>query len=290
MKVISFANRLVRDLAVKSITELTADVRQELLDAMNGAIQKFHDLSPDHAKTGVVSIALEAPSRVTLEVTNGSYEIGTTVFPVSSFYRSLWIDGDEIRNQIAGESTLTHPYSGPSGTVEATVYCDAVAIPEEFAEITSNPYNLDTDTCLLPATAGTFPRMVRTQNVCRPDYWWMEANAGNKKPPGGPMVMRFSSLPDRAYRLRCDAILAPPRIKFEDILTNHVKVPIRDEHVEAYLLPVARAILTESSVWEDKETISRVNSKGSDAEERYLMMVPQYPSTPDHRVGTRRGF
>lgn len=293
MNAMSFANRLVRDFSVKNLSELTADGKQELLDAINGTLQEFHDIAPDHSKTGPVSLALDAPETVEIGVTKGSHDVTGHVFTSGHLYHTIRINGDGIDNEISGESTLTHAYAGETGTVTATVYCDAVVLPPYVAEIVSDPVILETRTRVVNIGEDPWKHHVlleRSKQVCRPHSYWMEANSANRNPPAGPMVMRFSTFPDQDYRLKCDAVMVPVRIGFSDLLTSHTLIPLREEHVEAYLLPVARAKLTESSLWADKETAARVASKGADAESRYAAIVPQYTSTPNHRVRTRHGF
>jgi hypothetical protein len=290
MNAASFANRLTRDLSVKSLTELTADGRQELCDAINAAIQRLHDLAPDHSKTGLAVIPIDAPQTVTLDVTAGSVDFTGEIFPESSFYRTIRVSGDDIDNQLSGESTFTHPYAGATGTVQAVVYSDAVPLPDTIAEIVSNPQILETGDIVRFAASNPWGSRETRRAIARPEFYWMEPNSRNLNPPAGGVVMRLGSLPDKAYRMECLAVMAPTRIAFTDLLTPQAALPIRPEHVEAYLYPVARAFLTESSLWADKENVSRIAVKGEEAERRYALAVPQYPSTPTHRVRTRRGF
>jgi hypothetical protein len=290
MNAAAFANRLTRDLSVKSLTELTADARQELCDAINAAIQRLHDLAPHHSKTGVAAITIDAPQTVTISVTAGSMDFTGVVFPESSYYRTIRISGDEIDNQLSGETTLTHPYAGETGTVQAVVYSDVVPLPDDIAEIVSDPQIMETGDFVRALSRNPWGSGEARRAITRPEYYWMEPNSRNINPPLSSVVMRLNSLPDKAYRMECLAVMAPLRIAFTDLLTPHAGIPIRPEHVEAYLYPVARALLTESSLWADKETVSRIAAKGEEAERRYVLAVPQYPATPNHRVRTRRGF
>lgn len=289
MNTAAFANRLSRDLNVKSLTEITADGRQEILDAINGTLQRFHDISPNHSKTGTASITIDAPETVSIGVTQGSTEITGLAFTANSFYRTIRIDGDVIDNQIIGETTLAHPYMGVTGTVSAIVYSDVVILPDTFAEVVSDFTVLETET-IIRSVAKMAYQDGRKKSVSRPEWFWVEPNSRNLSPAAGSILIRFNSLPDRDYRLECEAVMAPLRVTFSDLLTPHTTLPIRDQHVESYLYPVTRAALTESSLWRDKETISRINTKAEDAEKRYAIMVPQYAATPNNRVRTRRGF
>jgi hypothetical protein len=288
MNAISFANRLIRDLKVKNIQELTADARLEILDAINGSIQRLHDRASDHSKTGVVSLSLDAPVTVSIGVTNGSRNVTVYAFPSDTINRSIRISGDNIDNQISGTTTLTHPYKGTSGTVSATIYCDAISIPEPFAEVVTAPIILETGERLTDCHTNLWLQGTK-KNITQPISYWLEPNAANLNSTA-PIVMRFGSYPDKVYRLQAEMITAPLRIEFADLLTHHVKLPIRAEHVESYLLPIARACLTDSALWEKSETSASVDKKGDKAMAEYMLLVPQYAGTPRNRFRTKRGY
>lgn len=285
MKAIAFANRLARDLSEKSLADLTADVKQELLDAINGALQRLNALSPHESRIVPVSIPIAAPATVSVGVVNGSYDVTVATFTADQCYRTIRIAGDDVDNAIVGTSTLFHPYSGTTGTVSATIYADAIAIPEPYSELVGNPLIIETRDELFPGA----PQSWITKNVARPEYYWMDANARNQNPPA-PMVLRLDTLPDQAYRLECKAILGSAKVTFSDLLVPGIDVPIRDEHVESYLLPIARGLLSTSGLWRDKETKATAAKAGEVAESRYAMLVPRTFSTPRNIVRTKYGF
>jgi len=285
MKVISLANRLSRDLSEKSMADLTADTKQELLDAINGGLQRLNSLAPAESKTVPISIPLAAPLTIALGVTNGSYDITGHDFAADECYRTIVIDGDDLLNSVVGANELFHPYSGTTGTVSATLYCDAVMLPEPYSSLIGDPRIMETMTTLIHFQ----PDALRRKHPARPNYYWMEANARNQNPPA-PLVMRFDTLPDRAYRLESKAVVAPTKITFSDLLTAGIDVPLIDEHVECYLLPVARGLLSSSGMWRNKETVAMVRDDAKAAENRYATLVPTTFATPRNLVRTKQGF
>ena len=285
MNAISFANRFVRDLDVKSLLDLGSDSRQELADAINGGLQRLHALAPAISKTTTGSIPLEAPITVTLGVTSGSVEITGSAFTSNQLYRTIRISGDGIDNQVVGTTQLLHPYGGATGTVSAVIYCDGVALPEPYDEMIGDPRILETDTFLTHFASD----WGRCKQVARPQFYRIEANAINQNSPA-PSVIRFDSLPDRAYRLESKFTLAPFRIKFTDLLSPGADIPLRAEQIESYLLPISRAILTDSSLWLDKESKAAVRAAAEEAERKYATLIPQNFATPNNRVRTIRGF
>lgn len=284
MKAVALGNRLARDIDEKSVIDLTADVRLEILDAINGGLQAMHALAPFHSKTTTGSIPLEAPITVTLGVTNGSVEITGDPFTIDQFYRTIRIDGDVIDNQIVGAAELLHPYSGDTGTVTAIIYCDGVAIIEPYDEMIGDPRILETNSQLIH-----FGHLCQRKRVARPRYYVVEANARNQNSPA-PSVIRFDTLPDQAYRLEAKFTLAPARIGFSDLLAPAAEIPLRSEYVEVYLLPIARGILTSSSRWKDKETKAQARTDAETAERKYSELVPLHVATPRNFVRTQRGF
>jgi hypothetical protein len=288
MKIIALANRLVRDLKVKSMAEITADGRQELVDAINSALQQLNELAPPHSKITTASILLEEPKQITLEVSNGSREVTNYVFGRDESYRTIRIEGDSIDNQVTGTAELLHPYGGQTGEVSATLYCDAIGIPEVYTEITSDPLLVEVGKKLInhrPSPHHWSPRA-----IARPKFWWMESNARNNNPAGQPAILRVDTLPDQSYRLEFEASLAPERVLFSDTLNEVMGVPMRPEHIESYLIPVARGILASSSQWRDPEEKESARQGRTNALATYSALIPKTTSNQTNMVGTARGF
>lgn len=285
MKAIAFANRLVRDLNETNITALTADARLELVDAINGGLQKLHSLAPQVSKETTGGITVAAPETVSIGVTNGSSEITGHDFGPDEFYRTIRISGDDIDNQIVGINQLLHSYGGPTGTVGATFYGDAAAVAEPYDEMVGDPIILETRT-MLTNSGRNWP--CRKQ-VRRPEFYHVEANARNQNSPA-PSVIRFDSLPDRLYRMEAKFTLAPARVTFSDLLAPGADIPIRAELVEVYLLPIARSILANSALWKNPATKASARADGTNAEITYEALTPKTLATPNNKVRTKRGW
>jgi hypothetical protein len=285
MRAIALASRLARDFQERNVSELLVDARLEILDAINGGLQALHSIASDGSKTTLGSIPLVAPISVSIAVTNGSADL-EEVFETSYLYRTIRIDGDSIDNQIVGQSKLLHPYAGSTGTVSATIYCDAVAMPEPYGEMVGDPRILETGTILRNFRYNPLSRL---KQVFRPSYYFVEANARNQN-TYAPAVIRFDTLPDKAYRLEVEFTFAPARVSFADLLSSGADVPIRAEHVESYLLPIARGILTGSSLWNNPKTRADARNDAEAAKSAYRALIPRHLSTPNNRVGTKKGF
>lgn len=286
MKAIAFATRLARDLDEKSVIDLTADARLEILDAINGGLQRMHALAPFESKTTTGSISVEAPIGISLGVTAGSVDITGYTFSTDHLYRTIRVSGDVIDNQVAGVSQLLHPYGGSTGTVGATIYSDGVAVLEPYDELIGDPLILETGT-RLTHLQRTWDRYGKP--LGRPEFYHVEANARNQNSPA-PSVIRFDRLPDRAYRMEAKFTLAPARMTFADLLAPGADIPLRAEFVEVYLLPIARDILSSSSLWKNKETKAKARTDAEAAESKYAVLTPRHLSTPNNVVRTKRGW
>jgi len=288
MKSIAFGNRLARDFNTKSFTELDADARLEILDAINGGLQLLHSLASPDSKITTGSIYIAAPEIVSIGVTQGSAEITGYEFTEDQLYCTIRLDGDGIDNQIVGEDELLHPYAGTTGTVSATIYHDATTVPEPYDEMVGNPRIVETGRELLPFIPALDPRLRRKTG--EPRFYCVESNARNQNPPA-PSVIRTDSLPSSAYRLSAKFTLAPGMVSFADLLTSDSStLPLRDEHVETYLLPVCRKILATSDRWKNADSRSAVKDAGEDAARRYELLVPRTLSTPRNIARTKPGF
>jgi hypothetical protein len=287
MKAIAFGNRLSRDFGRQTVTELTADARLEIVDAINGALQRLDALAQSGSKTTTGSFYIPAPATVSLGLTNGSTAVTIATFTDDQYGATIRINGDDIDNQVAGPDSLLHPYGGATGTVSAVIYGDAIPMPEPYLSINGNPEILE-DGCGMTHHRYRHHYSLR-RDVSRPRHYWVEANAANRSPIV-PAIIRFHPLPDQAYRLQAEVVLAPARVRFSDLLAPSYELPIRAEYVEQYLLPVARGILTTSELWKNPETKSAALSASELAESKYRELTPSTFATPSNLVGTPCGY
>lgn len=293
MKLVSFANRLARDFKERSLAELSADARLELVDAINSPLQRMWAVMPGRDKITSICITLAAPAVVTLTVTNGSDAFTGYTVTDDQLYCTIRIGGDQADNHIVADGRLLLPYSGNSGAITATIYSDAQVLPAEYGEITRDPFDVDFRQRLYKddtrSPRWNYPTRYAAKPIQRPTAWWVEANAADADPLYDS-VFRVNSLPDQMYRLQSEASLVPPRITFADLLDATKDIPIRDEHVEAYLLPMCRKELVTSTLWRNKDAIAAVTREGENALARYELLANTTNSLPDNRVGIPIGW
>lgn len=291
MKGIAFAQRLLRDTTVDDLAALNPGDRLELLDAINGSLQRLHSLAPHHSKISIGSIRLAAPTTVSMGVTEGSNEFTSYAAVAADFGCTIRIEGDSIDNQVVDSNELLHPYAGPTGTVNAVIYHDGVMLPEPYAELISKPQVLETRRFLThDRQRSAWNLTEQAREVCEPRFFCVEPNARNNN-TASPGIFRVDSLPGRSYRLEMQVLLAPARISFTDLLAGSgTAIPLRDEHIEGYMLPIARGLLTSSKLWRDKEEKAAVRAAASEAESGYAIFISQTLATSNNVVGTPVGF
>lgn len=293
MKAIAFAQRLMRDIGEKDLASLTAADRLELVDAINGGLGKMHLNAPPHSKNSRISITLPAPKVISISVEKGSHALAGYAFDITDLFCSIFIEGDGAENQIGADGVLLFPYSGETGTVSATIYHDAAQIPEPVEELISDPENIDTGEVLLQDTTQSYRNhsigMRTDRRIGQPTYWATEENASNRDPVA-PSIFRVDSLPDRMVRLTAKASMGPARVSFQSILDGTAVIPLREDQVETFLLPICRGILTSSSLWRDAEEKPNARKEAKAAENQHATMAPRHLATPSHKVFTPRNF
>jgi hypothetical protein len=294
VKAFDLGTRLERDLGGNGLVELEPDVLLEITDAINGGLQQMHALASYESKIVTGSIAVAAPLPITLGVTNGSTTITGQTFSGGQLFGTIKITGDPIDNKITGPTQILHPYSGTTGTVAATIYFDGVAVSEPYDELVGDPRILETGRSLVHHQEK-WERLFMFKQVMCPVYYQVEANARNRNSIA-PSVIRFNTLPDKAYRMEAQFTIAPVRITTADLSPSEddaydqgANIPLRDELIETYLLPIARGILSSSERWKtSNKEVARADAQT--AAGKYSALVPRHLATPRNSVVTRYGY
>ncbi|MFT4175014.1 MAG: hypothetical protein QM627_00015 [Luteolibacter sp.] len=287
MKAIALAKRLARDLVNPDLATMSADDRLVLVDAMNAGFQRYHALSPDNTKITTGALFLPGPKTVTLEVEQGSPVFSGYAAALEDLYCTVRVDGDGIDNQMVSDTELLHPYAGPSGTVNATIYGDASALFEPVIGLASNPRVLESGRLLLQDAAKTVEAKTMTQKPLREPWCWWTENNGRVSGPVAPSIFRVDSLPPSALRIQGTFYMGPLRLNITDLTDNDAAVLFREDTLESTLIPLIRGELAASPLW-------RLDATRADAIKRAtewvgITDIPQL-SVPANRAGTPKGF
>ncbi|MFT3992447.1 MAG: hypothetical protein QM680_13665 [Luteolibacter sp.] len=278
---------MARDLVNPDLATMSADDRLVLVDAINAGFQRYHALSPDNTKITTGALFLPAPKTVTLEVTHGSPVFAGYAAAIDDLYCTVRVDGDGIDNQMVSDTEMLHPYAGPSGTVNATIYGDASALFEPVIGLASNPRILESGRVLVQDAAKTVEAKTMTRKPLRePRYWWTENN-GRVSGPVAPTIFRVESLPPAFLRIQGTFHMGPLRLNIVDLTQDEAMVPFREDTLESTLIPLIRGELAASHLWRLDATRSEALKRAT--EWAGITDIHQL-STPANRVGTPKGF
>lgn len=285
MKAFAIANRLLRDFDETAFTNLSSAARMEVVDAINGALQMLDAVAPIHTKLTTAGIYLQPSTAMSIGVTQGLTEVTGTIFTEEDYGKTLRIDGDNIDNQVVGISELLHPYIGPTDTVNATLYSDSVTLQEPYGELVGDPTIMETGRKLVHQKSVL--SCYSQKPVGPPTCYWVEANA---QASSGMAMIRFNTLPDRAYRIQVEVTVAPTKVSLVDLLSPGPEVRLRASYIESYLLPIARGLLTLSTSWANKDTMVAAREAAQASEAKFSLLTPSTLATPHNSAGTPRGF
>lgn len=238
---------------------VTGDLEECAL-AITAALQEIYSDGPANLRERQVGAVLRVPTSVTFTATQYS----TTISGFSGF--ASWMRGCTVRlsgdlydNEIISATELMRPYMGSTGSNTATVYADAIQLPdnqecvmepvetpnwpiltpcatkEEFSRFVSY-------TTSAPSLADTGSSYIGFQNKIAgdPRAWIAEA----RFMPGVqsiPIFLRFNPMPSAAIPVRYRTKIKPVTITAEDIgnTTTEPDLAIPVDWHESVLVPIA---------------------------------------------------
>lgn len=266
--------RLLRDFGVTSLDPAAAipfpiqptDL-DDIVGVINSSLQDYFGDSPLESKEQNLGAWLNAPTTVTLSVTEGSSTISSFSGYASWMLGcTIRIAGDPQDNEVTSQTLLTHPYAGNTTSgASATVFSDAVQLDGSVAKVL-NPVSLPNQSPLIACTdrwtfmrMSGYPLVVNADGtaygypffwfvqkiVSRPRFWYLEA-AYTQGSAYVPRRIRVAPMPDQAYSLAYKAASAAYGIGAADIDNGDhttdpgVLFPISDGLVESILMPICR--------------------------------------------------
>lgn len=290
MTSVELAQRLVKDFDEKDLSLVTMDTKISLVDAMNSGIQRYYAKCAPYLRVVPSSVYVKDPVSVSVSVTKGESTFTGWTPTNDELYCTITIDGDAIRHQIVGVGELMDTYLGESGTKNATVYYDAIPIFEPIIRVTTNPVIIEDRREIYPVERNQARSGQRfaTRSMGKPSFYTVEYNA-RADLSTATLVLRLDTLPTSAFRLAFDVEMAAETITLNHLL-NPINLPVRDDHVTSYLMPMIRDHMTTSSMWRSKDTKSDIQAKAQRAEIELENLTLRNPTPQFNRVGTPVGF
>jgi len=294
MTTIQLLSRIGRRARAGDFTKLSMAEQIDLVQAANAALNQVYNALPTFFKTLPEGFLLPAPQAVTLAVTNNSNLLSSDVFTPAQFGRTVVLDGDPAWNMIIATDRVLNPYLGETGTVNGTIYGDAVYSERyPFDRIVGNPKFANQQAGFLfgqgeivPAFGGTL--WPWEQNVGRPAVWWTQP-LGNSQGNEPLLVLRFAPAPDRAYSVTVPIAYWAKRLTLNDYITAST-IPVPDQFIETALMPLAFRALMDTLVWASRSKEDDNTVKESALAATVFLRSQPAQQSPNNRVYSPVGF
>jgi hypothetical protein len=234
--------------------------------AMNGALQELYGNASPWVRFDDRGVLINAPTTVTLAVTQGSTAATVTGWADWMAGCSIIISGSAIDNRIRNDSAnavLKYPCDVATGNVSATVYHDCITLDTDLMEVVK-PVRLDRMP-LSPIVSGDAP--VFTSEASEEDYGFHRRTVPTVAParvvdvlgtPLGYAVETWSKdaasaprtrlllkpAPAGQHHLDYKAMLAPPVVITDLAATAFLPVPL--QWIQSIFFPMARQRLSGS--------------------------------------------
>lgn len=235
-----------------------------VITAMNSALQELFGQGKPWVRSDERGVVLRAPTPVTISVTNGSTAGTITGWASWMTGCSIVIEGAAVDNQIRNDSAtvrLKYPYSGTTGTRNATVYHDSVEVDADVYEV-RQPVTLGGIRLNPIPNAGSRLGISHSEDFHYSDTTFLAAAtvAATASTPTSYAVDSWSPDDKTAPRLRLrlfpapadqqflafSATLKPPTVT---TLQSTDALPIPFEKVESIFLPLAVSALRQCPFW-----------------------------------------
>lgn len=315
MTVAQLLQRIMRNLTVRDVTQMSAGEQTRVFDALNDAVREWFTDAPPQYRTNDESVVIHAPLQISATVVAESTAITITSpasFPSGGYSglgdlvgKAVSLAGDDGLNRfesysVAAGLKLLGPYMGPSGSVSGTVACDTVAMGSADWSIIGDPIwqgdGLLRGIPLAPWFGGWNELMVPidasysfpTSAFWRPLYWWTGSHIPSLSTSSPYWYLHLWPLPGLRGRLTYKAEYVPPIFTVADFASQR-DVPVPDQFV-AMLCYLAIERLMGSAHWNpaikpdaERENIARARTD-------LLRLSSKSTDTAPRAVGTPFGF
>lgn len=291
MKVVWLYSRIARRARTADFTKLSFMEQQDIAEAANAALAQTYNALPTYFKEITEGFTLPAPQAITLAVVNGSSQLSSSVFTDAQIGRSVVLDGDPAWNQVVSTDRLLNAYLGPTGTVNGTLYGDAIySTRYPFDRVIGNPTFANPNLGFFAGRQiqrSNGAQWLYQQQVGLPISWWpmMLGNSQGNEPL---LVLKFSPAPNQQYTIDVRMAYWSKRLTPADYTDNTV-IPVPDQFLESVLIPLALQAFMSSPAWlagpQDGLIVDRANAALAFAK----LQLGQVAS-PNNRVGTPCGY
>lgn len=293
MNTVQLAQIVSRHLDVTDLSALESDKALELVDAINFGIQTFFSLAPNSYSRTTLSHTVQTPDTANLSLTKGSNATDTASFLRTQRGSSVIIEGDAKINEITGETTLLHDYSGPTGIHTAKIYYDAVPVTDFLIlELVTEPKIVETGKTIRQMSDGNHRNTVDPRYESEtdyPEYYTLEYVGGSLDADiDAVFQLRFVPRPVVTCSIKFDAHILPVAYEIP-VLTTPATVPVPHSLVSRLLVPLIEGRLSDSTLWGDTGDKNVAQARAAAAEQR-IQQLPAYYARRRGVVKTRYGW
>jgi hypothetical protein len=277
-------------------TKLSMSEQTDLAEAANTGLQRLYNALPTYFKEQTQGFVLPAPLAVTaVGVTQYGKAVTGITFTSAQFGQSIVLDGDPNWNQIIGDNELLNPYMGSTGSVNGTIYGNAIySETYPFDRVIGNPQYAG------QGQGPNFTTIIAPMNTANPNGWWWYSNNigvpqawwpqvfGNSQRNTPLMVLRFAPAPSQAFAVNVRLGFWPKRLTLADYdAATALGVP--DQFIEPSLIPMCLQAFMSSPAWQTRGDEAMIDQKGDNGELFAKNQLGQVGS-PNNRVGTPYGY
>ncbi len=294
---IQLFNRIGRRARGGDFTKLSMNEKQDVMEAANAALQRLYNALPTYFKEQTQGFVLPAPLAITsIGVTRfGKFITGYT-FTSAQFGQTVVLEGDGGWNQIIGENELLNPYMGETGTVDGTIYGNAIhSDTYPLDRIIGNPqyanqsiapfanYNING-----VGNNGSLTSWYWNQNIGIPQAWWPQVfgNSQGKKPI---MVLRFGPAPNQAYAINVRMGFWPKRLTLADYAANS-QLTVPDQFIEKSLIPMCLEEFMSSPAFQYNNNDGAIILKRGQEGEQFAKLQLGQIGAPSNKCFTPVGY
>jgi len=293
IRTVQLFNRIGRRARGGDFTKLSMNEQEDIMEAANAALQRLYNALPTYFKEQTQGFVLPAPLAITgVGVTQFGKTVTGYTFTSAQFGQTVVLDGDPGWNQIIGTNDLLNPYMGSTGTVNGTIYGNAIySQTYPFDRVIGNPQYANGSQSVLYqnsiVTAGTAPSWYLNQQVGFPQVCWTQV-FGNSQGNTPLMVLCFAPAPDQAYAINVRMAFWPKRLTLADYDSN-TEIVVPDQFIEPSLIPMAIQAFMGSPAWQDRGDERAVEMRG-DKGEAFAKNQLGSIGSPNNRVFTPCGY
>lgn len=297
MNTVELAHRLTRHLDVADIGTLSARAKQELAGEITAGLMEFYENVPDVWSRTTFSFRIPANRTVSATVTNGSNAIGNVPFLPEERGRTVVFGGDTSEwNEIVATDQVLDVYPGETGTVQAVIYPDAIAIQNKVIKRVVTDPRLHNSGWVLTRDDrvqynGDFRRFWNYSGWRRfgaPVRYGVEYG-GQSQNSDLVTLLRLDPIPTEQDVLRFEADYYPDPVQFSEI-SEPRDIPVADGHANLILIPLIEERLIGCSMWNGSDRAVRsIENNANRARVEMQRMMPDFVK-PRKMIRTKAGW